>query len=384
MFAVLYYTKIRETPQAVSCGQAEDSTLSKSGIYGKMTEIWKRMGDGSLSYNLKKIAEESGYSISTVSRVINGKGRISQETKEKILKIAREHQYVPNQVARSLKNCKTNTIGIIVPDIRDYFNMVIKAADGVLSEEGYSILLADTNEDPEKEESYIQLMYEKRVDGLILATVSEKHEALEMYFHSNVPVIFIDNLPHVKPEYEDCVLLDNSRASAMAVEYLVKEGHEQIAIIAGNERETTGLERIRGFRNAMEEWGLTADKSLMKQGNYQEEGGYRCMTELIEAREKNPFTAVYVSSYKMSCGALKAIRDKKLRIPEDVAVVAFDFPDEIGLNVPQIATITQPMESIGTIVANRIMSRIKNADQNIAQKILLAPELKKGDSSRKV
>ena len=337
-----------------------------------------------MSYNLKKIAEESGYSISTVSRVINGKGRISQETKEKILKIAREHQYVPNQVARSLKNCKTNTIGIIVPDIRDYFNMVIKAADGVLSEEGYSILLADTNEDPEKEESYIQLMYEKRVDGLILATVSEKHEALEMYFHSNVPVIFIDNLPHVKPEYEDCVLLDNSRASAMAVEYLVKEGHEQIAIIAGNERETTGLERIRGFRNAMEEWGLTADKSLMKQGNYQEEGGYRCMTELIEAREKNPFTAVYVSSYKMSCGALKAIRDKKLRIPEDVAVVAFDFPDEIGLNVPQIATITQPMESIGTIVANRIMSRIKNAAQNIAQKILLAPELKKGDSSRKV
>lgn len=98
-----------------------------------------------------------------------------------------------------MKNSKTNTIGIIVPDIRDYFNLVIKAADNVFSREGYSILLADTNEDPGKEEAYIHLMYEKRVDGLILATVAEEHEALEMYFQSGVPVIFIDNLPHMEP-----------------------------------------------------------------------------------------------------------------------------------------------------------------------------------------
>lgn len=338
-----------------------------------------------MPYSLKKIAEESGYSISTVSRVINGKGRISQKTKDEILKIAKEHHYVPNQVARSLKNSKTNTIGIIVPDIRDYFNLVIKAADNVFSREGYSILLADTNEDPGKEEAYIHLMYEKRVDGLILATVAEEHEALEMYFQSGVPVIFIDNLPHVEPEYEDCVLLDNSRASALAVECLAKEGHEQIAIIAGNERETTGMERLRGFRNALEDHGLKAIPELMKKGDYQVEGGYRCMRELLEAREAHPFTAVYVSSYKMSCGALKAIREQKLRIPEDVAVVAFDFLDETGLNVPSITTITQPTESIGTIAANRMLARLRceKETETIAQRILLAPALQKGDSSRR-
>lgn len=338
-----------------------------------------------MPYNLKKIAEETGYSISTVSRAINGKGRISQKTKEEILNIAKEHHYVPNEVARSLKKCKTNTIGIIVPDIRDYFNMVIKAADQVFSKEGYSILLADTNEDSEKEENYIRLMYEKRVDGLVLATVSERHDILEMYFKNSVPVIFIDNLPNVDPAYEDCVLLDNSRASAMAVECLVKEGHERIAIIAGNERETTGLERIRGFRNAMEDMGKAAIPELMKLGDYQKEGGYRCMMELLKAREEIPFSAVYISSYKMSCGALRAICEMGLRIPDDIAVVAFDFIDETGLNVPQITTVTQPAESIGTIVANRMLSRICKGDmiENVAQRILLAPDIRKGNSSRR-
>ena len=123
----------------------------------------------------------------------------------------------------------------------------------------------------------------------------------------------------------------------------------------------------------------------MKLGNYQIEGGYRCMMDLLENRAAAPFTAVYVSSYKMSCGALKAIREKKLRIPEDVAVVAFDFIDEIGLNVPTITTITQPTESIGTIAANRMLSwlRTEEGETEIAQRILLRPDIIIGDSSRR-
>lgn len=112
------------------------------------------------------------------------KGESHRRPRMRFLKIAKEHHYVPNQVARSLKNSKTNTIGIIVPDIRDYFNLVIKAADNVFSTEGYSILLADSNEDPEKEENYIRLMYEKRVDGLILATVAEEHERWRCIFRA--------------------------------------------------------------------------------------------------------------------------------------------------------------------------------------------------------
>lgn len=344
-----------------------------------------------MGYNLKKIAEESGCSISTVSRVINGKGRISEATKEKVMKIAKEHDYVPNQIARSLKNSKTNTIGIIVPDIRDYFYMFIKAADAIFSEAGYSILLADSDENAEKEEKYINLMYEKRVDGLVLATVSDRQEALGRYFRNSVPVIFIDNLPHVDPAYEDCVLLDNGRASAMAVECFIKEGHEKIAIIAGNERETTGMERIRGYRQSMEEHGLEVRPGLVKMGHFQEAGGYRCMKELLKNREKEPFTAVYVSSYKMTCGALRAIRESGLKIPEDVALIGFDFIDNTGLITPSITTIVQPIENIGDVVAKRLLARVKTAEESeqgeqirdIAQKIILVPEILEGESSRR-
>ena len=343
-------------------------------------------------YNLKKIAEESGYSISTVSRVINGKGKISRETQERILKIAQEHNYVPNQVARSLKSSKTNTIGIIIPDIEDYFPMFIKAADAVFSEAGYSILLADSHESPLKEDSYIRLMYEKRVDGLILATVSGNQDALNMYFGSLVPVIFIDNLPNVDAAYEDCVLLDNSRASAMAVECLMREGHKRIAIIYGNERETTGMERIQGYIHSLQKYGMEVDSRLMKTGNYQEQGGYNCMKELIENRGAAPFSAVYVSSYKMSCGALRAIKEMGLKIPDDVAVISFDFMDSTGMISPVITTITQPTENIGNIVAHRMLSRIRAGREtgqgepvkDIAQKIILAPEILEGESSKYV
>lgn len=345
-----------------------------------------------MGYNLKKIAEESGCSISTVSRVINGKGRISEATKQKIMRIAKEHDYVPNQIARSLKNSKTNTIGIIVPDIRDYFYMFIKAADTIFSDAGYSILLADSDENAEKEEKYINLMYEKRVDGLILATVSDRQEALERYFRNSVPVIFIDNLPHVDPAYEDCVLLDNGRASAMAVECFIKEGHEKIAIIAGNERETTGMERIRGYRQSMEEHGLEVRPELLKLGHFQEKGGYCCMKELLDNNEREPFTAVYVSSYKMTCGALRAICEAGLRIPEQIAVIGFDFMDTTGLISPTITTIVQPIESIGSIVAKRLLERIRTSEESdqgeqikdIAQKIILSPEILEGESSKRI
>lgn len=341
-------------------------------------------------YNLKEIAKESGCSISTVSRVINGKGKISEATKERVMKVAREHNYVPNQVARSLKKSKTNTIGIIVPDIRDYFYMFIKAADSIFFEAGYSILVADSNENPEKEDAYIKLMYEKRVDGLILATVSEKHEVLNMYFQSGVPVIFIDNLPNINPAFEDCVILDNSRASMMAIDSFVKEGHKKIAIISGNERETTGMERVQGYIRGMESHGLSVNKQLMKMGSFQEIGGYNCMRELLLNRDKAPFTAVYVSSYKMTCGALRAIKDMGLKIPTDIALIGFDFVDNTGLMSPTITTIVQPIESIGGIVAKRLLARIKTEEEtergeqikDIAQKIVLSPEIVEGESSK--
>lgn len=342
-----------------------------------------------MAYDLRTIAKITGYSVSTVSRVVNGKGRVSKETREKIMSIVDQCNYVPNQIARSLKSNATNTVGIIVPDIREYFYKVIRAADAIFSKHGYSILLADSNEDPLKEEMYIKLMYEKRVDGLILATVSNELKALDIFFNNSVPVVFIDNLPNIDPAYEDCVLLDNAKASSMAISRFIEQGHRNIAIISGTETEMTGHERMDGYMRSMRMHGIEPDERLVKTGRYEEEEGYRCMTELIENRCSAQFTAVYVSSYKMSCGAFKAIKEKGLRIPDDVAVIAFDFTDDTGLITPTITSVVQPIERIGRIVAERLIDRMKMAKQtgegkeeDIPQKIILAPGMLLGESSR--
>lgn len=343
-----------------------------------------------MAYDLKTIAKITGYSVSTVSRVVNGKGRVSKETREKIMAIVNQYNYVPNQIARSLKSNATNTVGIIVPDIREYFYKVIRAADAIFSKHGYSILLADSNEDPKKEEMYIKLMYEKRVDGLILATVSNEVQALDIFFNNGVPVLFIDNLPNIDAAYEDCVLLDNAKASSMAIDQFIEQGHSRIAIISGTETEMTGHERVDGYIRGMRRHGIEPDESLIKIGRYEEDEGYRCMTELLENRPESDFTAVYVSSYKMSCGAFKAIKEKGLKIPEDVAVIAFDFTDDTGLIMPTITSVVQPIERIGRIVAERLIGRMKVSKQtgeepeeeDIPQKIILAPGMLLGESSR--
>jgi transcriptional regulator with XRE-family HTH domain len=166
-----------------------------------------------MSSTLKDIAEKLNISVSTVSRVANNKNYVSPKTRRKVLKALEEMNYSPNQVARSLKKKSTNTIGIVVPDISEvFFANVIKGIDGVLSNNGYSIILCDTDEKPEKEELYLNLLMEKQIDGIILATVSKKHVTLQRIIGKGLPVIFIDNLPNIKKGY-DSVIIDNSKAN---------------------------------------------------------------------------------------------------------------------------------------------------------------------------
>ncbi len=336
-----------------------------------------------MSNNLKDIARELGLSVSTISRVVNGKTYVAPETKKRVLDALKKHPYTPNQVARSLKTQSTSTVGIIVPDIRDYFANVIKGADAVFSQYGYSIILADTNESSEKEELYLKVLYEKRIDGLVLATVAKEHESLSLFLNNSIPVVYIDNLPNLDISY-DAVLLDNVKASIMAANHLISGGHKKIAIVCGEQSETTTTERVLGYKQALESNGLNIDPDLIKFGDYKYETGYQCMLELLDNRQSHDFTAVFITSYKMTCGAMKAMKERGVRYPEDIALVGFDFPDDLSLFSPQITTILQPIDSIGKLVAARLIEKMKNVNlqgvPDIPQRILLDPILKIGES----
>ncbi len=327
-----------------------------------------------MSSNLKEVAAALGVSVSTVSRVVNGKSYVKEETRERVLKALEELDYRPNMVARSLKNKNTKTVGVLIPDIsEDFFDFVVKGIDSVLRKYHYSMILCDTDENPQTESEYLDLLVEKQIDGIILATVNNDGGAIERFLKSKgIPVVFVDNLPDIPHAY-DAVLIDNGRASEVAVRHLASLGHKKIGIITGRVEETTGYERLAGYKKAVELLGLGNRASLIRVGDYKERSGYENMCSLLD--ENPDMTAVYVSSSKMSYGAIKAIRERGLEIPEDIALVGFDVHDPSGLMFPRITAIMQPEERIGMVAAELMNRCLEEGEEHIHQKIVLDPEL---------
>ena len=309
---------------------------------------------------LKDVANRLNLSVSTVSRVVNGKGYVKEETRQRVLACLEACNYVPNEVARSLQARETMTIGVVVPDLCEtYFGRIIKEIDRVVAEAGYMLMVTDTGESRQQERRYLDSLYQKRVDALVLSSVDVDDPNVSRYYTSGTPVIFLDNLPHIQGEDVHYVMVDNHQASALAVQTLIDRGHRQIALIVGSQDEPTGYERREGYCRAMEENGLTTDDDLVAVGNFKKDGGYRCMQELLSKREAHPFTAVYVTSEMMTIGALQAIREAELAVGEDIAVIGFDVHDDLGLANPTIACVCQPEAEVGRSVGRMLLQLLK-------------------------
>lgn len=336
-----------------------------------------------MAANLKEIAEELHLSISTVSRAINNTGRVSEETRHMVMDAVKRHNYAPNRVAQSLRQKKTNIVGLIVPDIGDYFSEVIKGTESELSANNYSMILADSHEDPIKESNYIKLMYQSQVDGLILATVSDEFQWTRMYQSCNIPTIFFDN----EPDGLECnkVVLNNIKATEIAVNHLVKLGHKNIALICGNTKESTARYRRNGFIEAMEKHNLDIDYSLIKEGLYYLDAGYSSMQDLILNRNDHPFTAVIASTYRLSCSAIHAIKDYGFSYPKDFSFIGFDMEDSNRLFSPSITSVLQPGKQIGKLMVHRLLQSIENSDLDIQEEnaaiTFVDPVIKLGEST---
>jgi LacI family transcriptional regulator len=311
-----------------------------------------------MTKTLKEVAQELNTSVSTISRVVNNKKNVNEATRKRVLEALKHSDYTPNQVARSLKIKSTMTIGIVVPDVCErFFGQIIKGVDAIVSKHGFSIILVDTNESREKEEQYLEMLFQQRVDALVIATVDTNGTKILQFMKHNIPVVFIDNLPNIEVPY-DAVLIDNILASKIAVRRFIEEGHKRIAAIIGSPQETTGYDRLLGYRLALQDAGLEVDERLIEYGNYKEDSGYACMERLIENRKNAPFTAVYVTSELMTIGALKSFKDHGIKFPDDIALIGFDFHDKTGLLTPGITTMRQPEKEIGELTAELLLKRL--------------------------
>jgi len=328
-----------------------------------------------MAATLGDIARKSGTSVSTVSRVLNKKtavSRISKETERLVLKTAKELNYRPNQLARSLRLKRTHTLGLVVPDIANpFFACIIKSAQTVSHSLGYSLVVCNTNEDLALEVEHSNLLLSKGVDGLIILPVGQKSAHLEGILKTGIPLVVADRCFDKLPV--NTVLVDNYHGAFQAVEYLIGRGHLRIAVILGLPDTFTTKERLRGYHDALCAHGCALDDDVIVGKDFGTGTGY-VMTKMLLS-SKHPPTALFTTSDLITLGALKAIYEEQLNIPGDISVVAFDDLDSAEYFRCPITAVAQPKETIGKIAVKLLVDQMKQHENFEPRKIVLKPKL---------
>ncbi|HHW03824.1 MAG TPA: LacI family transcriptional regulator [Thermoanaerobacterales bacterium] len=302
---------------------------------------------------IKDVAAKAGVSTATVSRVLNGE-KVKDETKEKVLKTIKLLGYRPNLIARSLKTQKTHTVGFVVPDYGQFFMQIAKVVEDILNGYGYSLVVCYSDENPEREKARIKMLMEKQVDGMLVVPTSDQDDYLMELNKQGIPVILIDRM--VKDVQTDCVLVDNVNGAYQAVEHLITKGYHRIGVINGRQEVTTGEERYRGYLRVFEDYNLQIDRELIRFGDFSTESGFALMKELMSL--SNPPDAVFITNCYMTIGAMLAIDEMNIKVPDEIAIVGFDDTELTRLSKPPVTSVVQPVQEMGEIAANLLYRRI--------------------------
>jgi len=304
------------------------------------------------------VARRAGVSTSTVSHVINDTRYVSQEIRQKVHAAIDELGYQPNVVARSLRTRKSRIIGVVVPDITNpFFTASVRAIEEEASKHEYSMILCDTGEQVQQEQKYLNLLISRQVDGIIVAPSAQSAPVIASIFEGGTPVVLLDReLPGMSLDLVEC---DNESGAFDAVSYLIERGHSRICIIAGRVAVSTGAQRLAGYKRAMQEHDLKVDDELIKVGDYRLDLAYQKTREALDT--PNRPTAMFVCNNQMTLGAVMAIRDAGLRIPDDISLIGFDDPEWARLMDPPITSVAQPISQMGTKAAEILMARLNGS-----------------------
>jgi LacI family transcriptional regulator len=321
---------------------------------------------------MKDVAELAGVSASTVSHVLNGTRKVSEDTRERVRLAIEELGYEPNLLAKSLKVSRTFTIGLLISDIQNpFFTSVIRGAEDVALSRGYHLFLCNTDEDPNREDEYVRELSKKRVDGLIVASsASRRNHTLQLRLE-DVPFVFMDR--EVEGIEADTVSVDNRLGMRLIAEHLTQLGHERVGMVSGPLEKSSGYERYHGLRDALADLGLPLRDSLVRFGDFRVSGGREAAEELLRLPE--PPTALVVSNNQMTLGALLAVRELGLRVPDEVSVVSFDDMEWAPLANPPLTALAQPTYEMGATAARILLDKIEKKAIGSPSKLFMEPEL---------
>ncbi len=323
--------------------------------------------------NIRDLADFLGLSITTVSRVLNGKAemyRISAKTKERVLDAAREYNYIPNKIARGLKTDKTETLGLIIPDIANpFFADIAKSIELEARIKGFSIILCDSGEDLAVEEKLINLLLSHKVEGIIIAPVGTSYRHLTQVYESGLPLVIVDRyFPEADLPY---ITSDNYQGAYDAVNYLISMGHRKIACIQGIRDSRPNKERVRGYIDALKKNNIPIDTSFIAGEDFSQENGYKQTRILLSA--DTPPTAIFALSNLISLGVIHALSETGLSIPDDISLISYDEqPYSAYLGTP-LTTIEQKKRELGELAVNVITKYIEKKEY---RKKVLAMKLK--------
>ncbi|WP_105616101.1 LacI family DNA-binding transcriptional regulator [Vallitalea okinawensis] len=304
---------------------------------------------------IKDVAKEARVSTATVSRVLNGNYPVSQDAKEKVENAIKALNYHPNAVARSLKQNKTYLIGVLVPDIANpYFMDLARGIESVVSVEGYNLVFGSTDEDASKEMNLLRVLNEKRVDAVVVATRQEKPDKINELINQGLNILMVDT--YIKDIKCDYVVEDDYDAAYRLVKHLIEHGHTQIAIVNGLLSVSTSQQRLRAYKDALEEYGIPINDKFLLQGDYNRECSYQSMKQLL--KEEVLPTAIFSTNNIMTESVMLAAKEAGLSIPEDLSLVSFGNITLPGLIEPQLTYIKQNSFEMGKRAGNLILDKL--------------------------
>jgi len=316
--------------------------------------------------SIKDVAKRAGVSSATVSRVLANKPHVRPELQERVLTAVRELDYRPNLVARSLRVQQSNIVGLVVSDIQNpFFTAISRAVEDAAYAEGMNVFLCNTDEDPAKEVSYLNLMRDAHVAGAILSPTLQTAGSLADVLDPAWPLVVIDR--RVQDADVDTVVLDNVDSAQRLVDHLIEHGHRRIAALTGI-TSATGRERHQGYLRSLRAHGLDAPAGLTRRVPPRQQDGYQAANELL-AMDPPP-DAIVATNSLLTLGALNAIRDRGLRIPDDVALVGFDDTTWAALVDPPITVVCQPTYELGQTAAELLFRRLENPDRPTREVVL--------------
>lgn len=325
------------------------------------------------------VAREAGVSMATVSRVVNGNPNVKPATRKKVLDVIKKLGYRPNAVARGLASKKTTTIGVVIPDISNaFYSEVTRGIEDIAAMYHYNIIISNSDLQLNKELQLIETLLEKQVDGLLFLGGQVTDEHREIFEHAHVPIVL--TATRDEKRQMPSVLIDQKQAALDATSVLIQEGNKRIGLIGGPLTDMVkGYPRYLGYKEALTESGIDLDDSLIQIGDYRYKSGYQCMQSLLELEERP--TAVFVLSDEMAVGAMHAVQDSGLHVPQDISIVGFNSIPLSTQVRPLLSTVGVPMYDIGA-VAMRLLTKYINKEEVETNQVLLPYQMILRNSTR--